>query len=73
LAGSGLLFPLRIFDPERPNHDIDRTILAVDHAARSMTFAGDVPERWTQRLFFARRSLRSLDRRSLRACDVAAI
>ena len=44
LPGSGLLFPLRIFDPERPDHDIVRTILAVDRQARSMTFAGDVPE-----------------------------
>jgi hypothetical protein len=50
LPGSGLLFPLRIFDPERPNHDIVRTILAVDHAARSMTFAGDVPEGWIAQL-----------------------
>jgi hypothetical protein len=50
LPGSGLLFPLRIFDPERPDHDIVRTILAVDHAARSMTFAGDVPEGWTAQL-----------------------
>src|SRR5580658_3918795 len=50
LPGSGLLFPLRIFDPERPAHDIVRTILAVDHAARSMTFAGDVPEGWTAQL-----------------------
>jgi hypothetical protein len=33
LPGSGLLFPLRIFDPERPDHDIVRTILAVDHQA----------------------------------------
>ncbi|MGO9700489.1 MAG: FIST signal transduction protein [Xanthobacteraceae bacterium] len=50
LPGSGLLFPLRIFDPERPDHDIVRTILAVDHKARSMTFAGDVPEGWTAQL-----------------------
>lgn len=50
LPGFGLLFPLRIFDPERPNHDIVRTILAVDHEARSMTFAGDVPEGWTAQL-----------------------
>jgi hypothetical protein len=34
LPGSGLLFPLRIFDPERPDHDIVRTILAVDRNAR---------------------------------------
>src|ERR1700728_5062864 len=50
LPGSALLFPLRIFDPERPDHDIVRTILAVDHEARSMTFAGDVPEGWTAHL-----------------------
>lgn len=50
LPGSGLLFPLRIFDPERPDHDIVRTILAVDHRARSMTFAGDVPQGWTAQL-----------------------
>jgi hypothetical protein len=50
LPGTGLLFPLRIFDPERPDHDIVRTILAVDHDARSMTFAGDVPEGWTAQL-----------------------
>ena len=50
LPGSGLLFPLRIFDPERPQHDIVRTILAVDREARSMTFAGDVPQDWTAQL-----------------------
>jgi hypothetical protein len=50
LPGSGLLFPPRIFDPERPDHDIVRTILAVDHQARSMTFAGYVPEGWTAQL-----------------------
>jgi hypothetical protein len=47
LPGSGLLFPLRIFDPQRPDHDVVRTILAVDREARSMTFAGDMPEGWT--------------------------
>jgi hypothetical protein len=50
LPGSGLLFPLRIFDPERPDHDIVRTILAVDRQSRTMTFAGDVPEGWTAQL-----------------------
>jgi hypothetical protein len=50
LPGSGLLFPLRIFDPQRPEHDIVRTILAVDRKARSMTFAGDVPQGWTAQL-----------------------
>jgi hypothetical protein len=50
LPGTALLFPLRIRHPGRPDHDIVRTILAVDHKARSMTFAGDVPEGWVAQL-----------------------
>jgi len=50
LPGTALLFPLRIRNPERPDHDIVRTILAVDQKARSMTFAGDVPEGWAAQL-----------------------
>jgi hypothetical protein len=50
LPGSALVFPLRIRNPERPDHEIVRTILAVDHKARSMTFAGDVPEGWVAQL-----------------------
>jgi hypothetical protein len=50
LPGTALLFPLRIRNPERPDHDLVRTILAVDHAAGSMTFAGDVPEGWVAQL-----------------------
>jgi hypothetical protein len=50
LPGTALLFPLRIRNPERPDHDIVRTILGVDHKARSMTFAGDVPEGWVAQL-----------------------
>jgi hypothetical protein len=50
LPGTALLFPLRIRNPERPDHDIVRTILAVDHQARSMTFAGEVPAGWVAQL-----------------------
>jgi hypothetical protein len=50
LPGSALLFPLRVYDPSNPDHDVVRTILAVDHNARSMTFAGDVPTGWTAQL-----------------------
>ncbi|HWF96473.1 MAG TPA: FIST N-terminal domain-containing protein [Xanthobacteraceae bacterium] len=50
LPGTALLFPLRIRNPGRPDHDIVRTILAIDHKARSMTFAGDVPEGWVAQL-----------------------
>lgn len=50
LPGTALLFPLRIWDPLRPTNDVVRTVLAVDHEARSMTFAGDVPEGWGAQL-----------------------
>src|ERR1700682_6216092 len=50
LPGTALLFPLRIRNPGRADHDIVRTILAVDHKARSMTFAGYVPEGWVAQL-----------------------
>lgn len=44
LPGTALLYPLKIWDPERPTHDVVRTVLAIDRDARSMTFAGDVPQ-----------------------------
>lgn len=46
LPGTALLFPLRIFDPKQPERDLVRTVLAVDHDKKSMTFAGDMPEGW---------------------------
>ena len=46
LPGTALLFPLQIAIPQRPDHEVVRTVLAVDREARSMTFAGDVPEGW---------------------------
>jgi hypothetical protein len=50
LPGTALLFPLRIYDVERPDHDIVRTVLGVDRVARSMTFAGDMPQGWVGQL-----------------------
>jgi len=50
LPGAALIFPLLIRDSERPDHDIVRTVLAVDRQAGSMTFAGDVPEGWSAQL-----------------------
>lgn len=50
LPGTALRFPLQIQDPERPDHEIIRTVLAVDRDRRSLTFAGDVPEGWMARL-----------------------
>jgi hypothetical protein len=43
LPASGLLFPLALREPGSESQLV-RTILAVDHDSRSMTFAGDIPE-----------------------------
>jgi len=50
LPGTALLFPLQIFDPNRPDHVVVRTILSVDRDTRAMTFAGNVPEGWVTQL-----------------------
>jgi hypothetical protein len=50
LPGTALLFPLVIQDPDRPEHEVVRTIVGVDRADRSLIFAGDVPEGWMARL-----------------------
>lgn len=43
LPATGLLFPLALRAPECPDKGIVRTLLAVDEASQSMTFAGDLP------------------------------
>jgi hypothetical protein len=50
LPGAGLLFPLQIQNPDHADHKIVRTMLAVDHDERSLSFAGDVPEGWSAQL-----------------------
>ena len=50
LPGSALLFPIQVHDAGRPDSAVVRTVLAVDRDARSMTFAGDVPQGWTAQL-----------------------
>lgn len=52
LPGTGLLFPLNIREAPGAN-PVVRTLLAVDEAAHSMTFAGDIPEGSTARLMKA--------------------
>lgn len=66
LPGSGLLFPLRIFDPANPEHDVVRTLLAVDHERGSITFAGTMPQGWTAQLMRG-----SIDRLTRGASDAA--
>ncbi len=51
LPASALLFPLAVREPGRDA--IVRTVLSVDAANQSMTFAGDVPERAHARLMKA--------------------
>jgi hypothetical protein len=66
LPGTALLFPLQICNPDRPENDIVRTVLAVDREKGSMTFAGDVPEGWTAQLMRG-----NFDRLSAGAADAA--
>lgn len=44
LPATGLLFPLAIRTSQAEGKILVRTILAVDEATQSMTFAGDIPE-----------------------------
>ena len=44
LPGTALLYPLKIWDPERPTHDVVRTVMAINRETRSVLFAGDVPQ-----------------------------
>ena len=50
LPATALLFPLSIRLDADDAHPLIRTVLAVDEAAQSMTFAGDVPEGYLARL-----------------------
>lgn len=54
LPASGLLYPLSIWDPQHPGHEVTRTLLAVDREAGTMTFAGDMPTGWRARLMQGR-------------------
>jgi hypothetical protein len=66
LPGSALLFPIQVHDANRPDSAVVRTVLAVDHKARSMTFAGDVPQGWTAQLMHG-----NFDRLAEGAADAA--
>lgn len=66
LPGTALLFPLRISDPHNPDFDVVRTVLAVDQEARTMTFAGNMPEGWTAQLMRG-----NFDRLAAGAADAA--
>jgi hypothetical protein len=66
LPSSALLFPIQVYDVKRPDSAVVRTVLAIDRAAGSMTFAGDVPQGWTAQLMRG-----NLDRLAAGAADAA--
>jgi hypothetical protein len=66
LPGSALLFPIQVYDAAHPDSAVVRTVLAIDHDARSMTFAGDVPQGWTAQLMRG-----NFDRLAAGAADAA--
>ena len=53
LPASALLFPLSIWSKDNHEEKVVRTILSVDEAAQSMTFAGDILEGWKAQLMRA--------------------
>jgi hypothetical protein len=50
LPGSALRFPLLVSDPADPSRQVIRTVLDVDHEARTLTFASAIPSGWRARL-----------------------
>lgn len=53
LPSSGLLFPLHVRPPEEADRFVTRTILGVDEATQSMTFAGEIKEGYLAQLMSA--------------------
>ena len=66
LPSSALLFPIQVYDLNRPDSAVVRTVLAIDRDTRSMTFAGDIPQGWTAQLMRG-----NLDRLAAGAADAA--
>lgn len=50
LPAAALLYPLLISNPDDPSDQAVRTVLSIDSDARTMRFAGDMPEGWSARL-----------------------
>lgn len=53
LPATGLLFPLAIRSDAQDDNVLVRTILGIDEEAKSMIFAGDLPEGWQAKLMMA--------------------
>ncbi len=50
LPGSALLYPLNIYHPDEPDHDLIRSVIGVNEDDKSLIFAGDIPEGYSARL-----------------------
>lgn len=50
LPASALMFPLKIHDPDHPTREVVRTVLSIDRSAKTLTFAGSIPQNWPARL-----------------------
>ncbi len=75
LPSSALLFPIQVYDAQSPDFAVVRTVLAIDREARSMTFAGDVPQGWTAQLMrgnFDRLAAGAADAARQARCGLAA-
>jgi hypothetical protein len=68
LPSSALLFPLSVREAEAPGKSLVRTVLAVDEATQSMTFAGNIPQGARAQLMRA-----NFDRLIQGASDAAAL
>jgi len=44
LPGSALLYPLKVYKAGQENNYLVRTIISIDESAKSMTFAGEMPQ-----------------------------
>src|SRR5439155_13942129 len=53
LPGSALLFPLALRASLEEQNSVVRTVLSVDEATQSMTFAGNIPTGWYAKLMRA--------------------
>lgn len=53
LPGSALLFPMLVYPEGKKDEALVRTVLAVDEIAKTMTFAGDVPNGYSTQLMRA--------------------
>ncbi|MBP9693478.1 MAG: FIST C-terminal domain-containing protein [Alphaproteobacteria bacterium] len=54
LPASALLFPLAIWDGDKKDEMLVRTILSVNEEEQSMTFAGDIPTGYTAQLMWGK-------------------